>query len=244
MRREDSKELRSLAFAGVVFTLGLLAACNVPLTPEPHGQLPRSQGVPDGLSVPADYLTDMKILSYDSLENTRHWKSQPETGAVVNGAFVMQGTPFWHSHLSYAGPFHEGTGVVLSFEVQQANAASELVFVSGEWLTAGFRQFGFYNAGKPQADLFQGTDDLGGYAIMGDLVIRPNTWYGAALAIGHNGRLLALAWDPAEPARRAVFDLAAGANWTGRAWTFMPKANAGETLAVDNFYTITFATIR
>jgi hypothetical protein len=64
------------------------------------------------------------------------------------------------------------------------------------------------------------------------------------MAIGHNGHFLAVVWDPSHDTQRAVYDLLAGANWAGRSWVFLPKANTGETLYVADFYKIAFVDIK
>jgi hypothetical protein len=118
------------------------------------------------------------------------------------------------------------------------------VLVTGEWLTDSFRQFGLYIAPRPKADLFQGLLNLGGYNVMGNLTLQPGAWYSLLLAIGPDGHFLAVVWDPNDPSHRAVYDLLGKEPWAARTWTFYPKATEGETVSVDDFYRISFTSIK
>ena len=63
------------------------------------------------------------------------------------------------------------------------------------------------------------------------------------MAIGKNGDLLAVMWDPGSEGHRAVYKETVGEKWRGRNWLFMPKATEGETLYVDDFYEFAFGAI-
>ncbi len=229
--------------------LALLAGCNLPATPTPAstptsvppGAEPR---VIDPLPLAAEYLTGAKILSYDPLNTMDSWTFNSETGTPMGGVFQLRGTPRWQSSFWYDQQFPEGRGLTIRFAVQYSNARSEFVLVTGEWMTDTFRQFGVYNAVIPKGDLFQGTRNLGGYNLQGNLNILSNTWYNLLLAVGRNGHFLAVVWDPANPTRRVVYDLLGGPNWAGRSWVFLPKANTGETVYVDDFYRLAFTDIK
>jgi len=238
--------MRYPGIAVACLTLTLLAACNLPLTPQPAGPYPRvAPAIPAAeLAVANEYLSGARVVSYDAFDNLRNWTTEPTDSILSNGVFQMTGTAFWHSHFFYKKKFSDGEGLIISFEVQQADTQSEFVFVSGEWLTASFRQFGVYNAARPAADLFQGRADLGGYPLLGNLRLQPNTTYALLLAVGPRGHLEAVVWDPAATAQRAVYDLLGDPSWVGRRWTFMPKANAGETMYIDDFYRIAFTDIK
>ena len=133
---------------------------------------------------------------------------------------------------------------MVRFKVQKTNAQSEFVFVTGDWQTDGFRQFGIYNATRPKEDPFQGSNGLGGYDRISSLTLQSDTRYHLLLAIGHNGHFLAMMWDPNNKAQRAVFIEAAGADWVGKNWIFLPKANASATVYVEDFYKIAFGDIK
>jgi hypothetical protein len=229
--------------------LVVLTACNLaPIAPAtataPGSPTVQTGPTVDPLPVPSEYLTNAAVVSYDPLDNMDNWLSHAETGTLADGVFQLNGTPSWQSNVSFKQQFNEGEGLVVKFKVQQANARSELVFVSGAWLTDGFRQFGIYNGANPTADLFQGTSDLGGQPLVSNLTIQPGTWYEALLAIGHGGHLLGVVWDPNNVSQRTVNNSNLGADWTGRSWTFLPKVNVGETLYLDDFYKLSFGDIK
>ncbi len=198
----------------------------------------------DPLSLPSEFLTGVRVDSYDPLNNVFGWTVHDPTAALINGVFELRGTPGWQSSFWPRRQFQDGQGLMVRFEVQNANARSELVVVTGQWMTDSFRQFGVYNAVTPKGDLFQGTLDLGGYDLQSSLSLLGGTWYDLLLAIGRNGRFLAVIWDPDHPDRRATYDLAAGPAWAGRSWVFLPKVNEGETLGIDDFYRISFDAIK
>lgn len=239
-------QMRACWKAIACLSMAVLGACNMPVASQRSGPYPRVAAATPaaGLSIADQYLTGARIASIDPFDNLRNWQVEPADSTLADGVFQMTGTASWHSHFSYKKKFSAGDGLMLNFEVQQANAESEFVFVSGEWLTDSFRQFGVYNGGRPQADLFQGRMDLGGDSLLGDLRLRPNVTYSLLLAVGPRGHMEAVIWDPAADSQRAVYDLIGDNSWIGRKWSFMPKANAGETMYVDNFYRIAFTDIK
>jgi hypothetical protein len=223
----------------VVFlmVLGMLSACSLPSAPASGPSLPNTR-------LMAEYLTSVRVVKYDPFDDMHNWNFREETGSLKDGMFELRGTDRWHSSFWFKQPFNEGQGLSIRFMSQNANASSELVFVSGDWLTDTFRQFGVYSAFIPKGDLFQGRSNLGGYDLKGNVAVLSNTWYELLMAIGHNGHFLAVVWDPSHDTQRAVYDLLAGANWAGRSWVFLPKANTGETLYVADFYKIAFVDIK
>ncbi len=241
-------DMRILRFLAILFLVILSAGCNLPAAPEPVGTPGGTQTTPrpsvSPLSVAAEFLTSPKIVSYDPFDTMENWNYNKETGTLANGTFELSGTPRWQSSFWPHQQFKEGQGVALRFQVQHSSARSEFVFVTGDWQTPAFRQFGFYNAVDPMGDLFQGTLDLGGYKLQSNLNILSDTWYELLLAIGRNGHFLAVVWDPANPQQRAVHDVLGGPNWAGLTWVFLPKANVGETVRVDDFFIITFGDIK
>ncbi|MGE5071829.1 MAG: hypothetical protein ACM3MF_00235 [Anaerolineae bacterium] len=235
--------MKKLSFLLTALGLAFLTACNFPTAPRTGGEpLPLPTAPPT--SVAAEFLVDPRIVTHDPFDNLVNWKYQNDTSFLKNGVLQMTGIPDWHSHFSYKKQFKDGTGLLISFKVEQANDRSEFVLVTGDWLTDSFRQFGLYNAPKPKADLFQGRLNLGGYNVMGNLTIRPGAWYSLLLAVGRDGHFLAVAWDPNDPAQRAVYDLLGKEPWAGRSWTFYPKATEGETVYMDDFYRIAFTSIK
>ncbi len=229
--------------------LALAAGCNFPAGSRPGATPPGLPAATPGaninpLAVAAQYLTSPRIVSYDPFDTMQNWVYKRETGTLVDGMFELQGTPRWQSSFWPRQQFKEGQGVAFRFKVQHSNARSEFVLVTGDWLTPTFRQFGFYNAVVPKGDLFQGTRDLGGYDLQGSLRILSDTWYEAILAVGRNGHMIAVVWDPANPSVQVFHDLAGGQNWAGLTWVFLPKANTGETVTVDDFFILIFGDIK
>ena len=215
----------------------MLGACNLPSAPASEPPLPDPQ-------IRDEYLTGARVVQYDPLNNLLNWNFREETGALTDGTFELRGTAHWQSSFWPKQQFIEGQGLVIRFQVQHSSARSEFVFVTGDWQTDSFRQFGIYNAVIPKGDLFQGVSDLGGYDLNGSFHMLSNTWYYLLLAIGHNRHFLALVWNPDDQAERTAYDVLSPPSWAGRSWVFLPKATAGETLYVDDFYRIAFGDIK
>ena len=238
-------------FSIVTICLGvlLLSACELPQdspSAEPFPDIPILPPAPTVVSpaVIGEYLTDARVAGYDPFDDTQNWNYSSTTGALQDGTFELNGSAGWQSSFWPKQQFKEGQGLVLRFQVKRANARSEFVFVTGDWLSDSFRQFGVYNAVVPMGDLFQGRQDMGGYKLTGNLKLESDTWYELLLAVGRNGHFLAVVWNPNDTAQRAIHDLEAGPNWAGRSWVFLPKANAGETVLVDDFYRLTLGDVR
>jgi hypothetical protein len=199
---------------------------------------------PDPPSGMAGFLTAIKVLSYDPLDNAGSWIWDSQTSSIHDGILEMSGKSDWASSVSLKTQIVEGTGVVLKFKLQKANAHSEFVFVTGDWQTGGFRQFGIYNDRRPKADLFQGTNAIGGNNLGGNLTLAGDTWYYIVMAVGKHGDFLAVIWDPNSESHHAVYHETLGDKWGGRSWNFMSKEDQGETLYIDECYRISFGEIK
>jgi len=260
MKKSIGSVFLAFVFLGVLLSGCAPASTPVPptltFTPIPPTDTPVPTATPTKLptvtptptieppSVTTEFLTDVKILSYDSFENMNNWDWDSQTGNINNGVFEMQGKSFWGSSFSLKQKLVDGDGVMLKFKLQKVSGESEFVFLTGDWQTDSFRQFGIYNSKRPKADLFQGKNGLGGNNLNGNLTLQPDTWYYIIMAIGKNGEFLAVMWDPNNEGHRAVYNETINEKWVGKNWTFMPKANEGETLYVDEFYRISFGEIK
>jgi hypothetical protein len=192
-----------------------------------------------------EFLTNVKILSHDTFDNLNNWDWNNENSTLANGIFEMRGESFWASSIVLKQQLLEGNAVLLKFKVQKANAQSEFVFSTGEWQTDGFRQFGIYNGLSPMADLFQGKNGIGGSYLHGNLTLKPNNWFNVLMSIGKNGNFLAVIWDPNNEAHRDVYnEKLIAEKWAGKTWGFHVGEDEGETISIDDFYSISFGEIK
>ena len=191
-----------------------------------------------------DFLTDVQILSFDPFDNGNNWDWNRETSSFHDGIFEIKGKSFWASSFALKQAFKEGDGLKINFKLLNANGQSEFVFLTGEWLTDSFRQFGIWNDRNPRADLFQGENMLGGNNLVGNLSLQPDMWYSIIMAIGKNGEFFSVMWDPRSEGHSAVYREGLGEKWIGKTWLFLPKVNEGEILYVDDFYRFSFGEIR
>jgi hypothetical protein len=157
---------------------------------------------------------------------------------------VLNGKADWNSGFVFNQPLTEGYGVIISFKTNNnADMKSEFIFNTGEFNTDNFRQFGFYNGRNPQTNLFQGKNGIGYVILEGNLSLVANSWYSVFMAIGKNGDLLAVVWNPADPTKRLVHHAKMGGKWAGLEWQFLAQADIGETVYLKDFYRFTFGEI-
>lgn len=190
-----------------------------------------------------EYLTDTKALYYDQLDGLGNWNVSTATVQIIDGVLEMHGLSFWASRVSTKSQFIAGNGIILKFKVQAAIAESAFVFDTGSWQTDSFKEFGIDPGRRPLANLWQGPQNLGRHFLPGKLRLEPDTWYGLMMAIGENGRLLAVMWDPADETHRIIHEVSR-VDWSGNSWTFSASANEGETVYIDDFYHISFGAIK
>ena len=190
-----------------------------------------------------EYLTDVQALYYDPIDGLGNWNVSTTTVQSIDGILEMHGLSFWASRVSTRSQFIAGNGIILKFKVQAAIAESSFVFDTGSWQTDSFKQFGIDPSRRPLANLWQGTQNLGRQFLPGKLRLEPDTWYGLMMAIGENGRFLAVIWDPADETHRIIYEVLRE-DWSGNNWTFAAGANEGETVYIDDFYRISFGAIK
>jgi hypothetical protein len=191
------------------------------------------------------FLTEVHIDLTDNFNTLDNWHTfNPEDGTVSDGIFVLNGKADWNSGFVFNQPLTEGYGVIISFKTKNnADMKSEFIFNTGEFNTDNFRQFGFYNGRNPQTNLFQGKNGIGYVILEGNLSLVANSWYSVFMAIGKNGDLLAVVWNPADPTKRLVHHAKMGGKWAGLEWQFLAQADIGETVYLKDFYRFTFGEI-
>jgi hypothetical protein len=250
-----------LVFVLLAVLLNGCAPASTPVSPTltstPSTDIPASTATPTKLptvtptptieppSLTTEFLTDVKVLSFDPFDNMNNWDIwDVNTGSITNGTFELKGKTFWAGGLVFKSQLKEGDGVMLKFKLLKANAKSAFVFITGDWQTDSYREFGIKNGKGPKADLWQGKNLLGGNNLNGNLTLQPDTWYDIIIAIGKNGKFLAVMWDSINEGHRAVYNEKIGEKWVGKSWNFIVKANEGETVYVNNFNKFSFGEIK
>lgn len=249
-----------------IFLIALLSGCAPAATPIPtevvlptetsvptSTPMPTDTPVPTATAVPPtptvappnvllDLLTNVQVIKTDNFDNLNNWDTwNSGTGKISNGMFELTGQKDYLSGLVFKERIGEGYGVVLKYKtVKNADYQSEFVFATGEWQTDSFRQFGIYNGKRPKADLIQGKNGIGGNNLHGDLSLKADTWYNLLVAVGKNGELLAVIWNPDDPSQQSVYREKIGEKWAKLNFEFQAKANIGETMYIDDFLKISF----
>ena len=217
------------------------------IVPPTHTPEPTSTPIPPTPTlapplVPLNFVTDVQVLNTDNFDNLNNWDMwNSGTGDLSSGMFELTGQEGWLSGLVFKQKLGEGNGILLGYKTaKNSDFQSEFVFATGEWGTDSFRQFGVYNGKRPKADLYQGNQALGFNNLLGNLSLKADTWYNIFMAIGKDGELLAVVWNPDDPSKQLVYHEKIGEKWAGLKWEFQAKANIGETVYINNFLLLSF----
>jgi hypothetical protein len=207
-----------------------------PIPPTPTVQPP---------TILSDFLTNPKVMMVDNLDNLKNWEAwNPETGNISNGMFELTGQADYLSGLAFRKRIGEGDGILLKYKtVNNKDYKSEFVLDSGEWQTDSFRQFGVYNGRVPKADLWQGKNYLAGNNLHGNLSQKADTWYNVLIAVGKEGELFAVIWNPDDPSKKSIYKEKIGKKWEGLNYNFVAKADIGETMYIDDLMMVKFDAI-
>lgn len=221
-------------------------------TPAPTAtfQPPTETPVPTETSTPtmeppeilSKYLAGIKfvtITTFDSEPRTIEYSS--DHVKIENGEMHMKGEGY-QGGMNYILQFREGEGIVFDMKVLSEKPSTGFEFETyvdhGSWMTDTYRRFGMYLTASPEADLWVGKVGTGKY-LSGNLVIKPDVQYRAAIAIGENADFLGIIWDPEKPEVNRYFRQPMGKKWVDNNWKFVINGAKG-TLAVDNMMTFTF----
>jgi hypothetical protein len=196
-------------------------------------------------AIVSSLITNAQIILTDSFTTMDRWHTyNPGSGSISNGMFVLTGQADWGSGVVFNQTLTKGFGVLIDFKTEKnADLKSQIIFNAGEYNTDFYRQFGFYTGRNPQTNLFLGKNGTGFQNLKGNLLPVANTWYSVLMAIGDNGELLTVIWNPADPAKRLVHYAKLGEKWAGQNWQFLAQADIGETLTLKDFNLLTFGTI-
>ncbi|MBN2115411.1 MAG: hypothetical protein JW730_02510 [Anaerolineales bacterium] len=213
-------------------------------TPEPtptHEPTSTATSIPPTPTVaPPPILTDIfdnvRIVSIDPFDQptNANWDLS-KGGEINNGVLEVDEASIIHS-----SNYNEGNGIVVNFK-----------YTKDSKLTASFlqtdppRQFIVSLSRHVVAiALFEGSKCLEckNSPLRGNLSPQPDTWYSLLMAIGKNGDLIGVIWDPVDPskvimARRQI------ENWSGSTWKFFLYAHDG-TVSFDDFTEIEFESIK
>jgi hypothetical protein len=155
--------------------------------------------------------------------------------------FVLKGQANWGSGVVFNQLLTEGFGVIINYKAEKnADLKAQIIFNAGEYNTDDYRQFGFYTGNSPQTNLFQGKNGTGFNNLAGNLRPVANAWVSVLMAIGKNGELLAVIWNPSDPTKRLIYHVKMGEKWASRNWQFLAQADIGETLYLKDFNLLTF----
>jgi hypothetical protein len=191
------------------------------------------------------FVTNAQIILTDGFTTMDQWHTyNPGSGYISDGTFVLTGQADWGSGVVFNKTLTKGFGILVNYKTEKnADLKSQIIFNTGDYNTDLYRQFGFYTGRNPQTNLFLGKNGTGFQNLKGDLLPVANTWYSVLMAIGDTGELLAVVWNPADPAKKLVHHAKLGEKWADRNWQFLAQADLGETVTLKDFNFLTFGAI-
>jgi hypothetical protein len=192
-----------------------------------------------------EYFNNPQIKRTDSFSDLNSWLVWDEDSVSLdNGQVTLVGQPDWNSALVFNTPILENQGIVLNFKtLNNLDSKSEFVFISGEFQTADFLQFGMYNGPTPKADLYQGSSIIGYAYLHGNYTIRKDAWQTLVMAVDDQGNFLAVVFDPQNPSNRFYYLEEPGEKWKNREWNFRITATKAESIHVKDFQLFVFSEI-
>ncbi len=160
------------------------------------------------IPVVSEFITGVKpVKSYDFNQNA-NGVSYPSASVfwMRNGTMQIEGLQTWGSNLRFDTAIQAGQAVVLDFK----SGDTSVVFIDvGNFGDPAYRRVGFnVKGGKLLDDTFRGkTYDMS--PLSGTLgTIKPDTWYKAMFAVGPDGTVRMVIWDPTDSTKRVVHDVA------------------------------------
>ena len=215
-------------------------------TPEPTPTLePTSTATsipPTSTVAPPAILTDtfdnVRIVSIDTFDQpaNANWDLS-KGGEISNGVLEVDEALIFHS-----SDYNESNGIVVNFK-----------YTKDAKITASFlqtdppRQFVVAFPGHViQIALFEGSKCLEctykHNLFRGNLSLQSDTWYSLLMAIGKNGDLIGIIWDPVDPSK-VIMARRKMENWSGSTWKFFLYTHDG-TVSFDDFTEIEFESIK
>jgi len=220
-------------------------------TPSPtNTNIPTATTVPPTPTVEpppflSGFLTDVQIRLTDGFDTLDNWHTfDSDSGAVSNGMFVLKGKADWSSGVVFNQPLTEGFGVMIKVKTgDNADLKSGIIFNTGEYNMDNYKQFGIYYGRIPQTNLVQGKTGLGYKNLEGNFTPVANSWHSLFMAIGRNGELLAVIWNPNDTTKWSIHHVTMGEKWANLTWEFLAQADIGETVYLKDFSLFTFGQI-
>jgi hypothetical protein len=178
-----------------------------------------------------------QIKYNESFENIQSWSMwNEESVQLENDEIIITGQPDWNSALVFNKPIKENQGILLTYKAKyNLDSKAEIVFVSGEYQTEDFRQFGFYIGPTPKANLYQGHNGIGFTYLNGNYGIRKDTWQTLIMTVDDNGTFSVIIFDPEKLSRQYIYKENLGENWMDREWEFRISVTEPETITINQF---------
>ena len=190
-------------------------------------------------AIVADHLENPRIIRVDTFETGGAWDLS-YTGKVEDGVLVYVGEGSSGVGVNRNGLFSKGSGILINFKsTTNGQRFMGVDFDQGQWNKSSWRRFGieFIDTKGVQSHLAIG-NEYNNQALHGNLNLVSDKWYSLLLAIGKDGKFLAVIWDPSNP-DNFLWDIQMMNKSTKPTWTFNLGGSKG-TFLFDDFVEIKF----
>ena len=178
-----------------------------------------------------------QIKYVESFENLDSWSMWNEESVELNnGEIILTGQRDWNSALVFNELIKENQGILLTYKARyNLDSKAEIVFVSGEYQTEDFRQFGFYIGPTPRANLYQGHNGIGFTYLNGNYGIRKDTYQTLIMAVDDEGTFSVIIFDPDDLRKQYIYKEKLGDKWKDREWDFRITVTEPEKITINQF---------
>ena len=190
---------------------------------------------------PIDMLEEVeahKFYDFADRCDLLRWVSWSD-GTIENGKYILIGEEYWESGARLNKTFQDGEAVMIRFQYSPHSEINIKFDNMEEWKTKEYKRFGISIRGNEiQSDIYQGPNYIGGKSLnLGQFT--SDTVYNLLLAIGNNGKFVALLWNPNEPDNTVMYERELGEDWSNLNWSFGISSNKGQ-IAIENITQMTF----
>jgi len=188
----------------------------------------------------SEYLNDVKVIftdNFDSYASSANWSFS--NSELIDGVLIFTGKNWNGTNRLQTIKTLQGSMIDFSY----AKGSNFQLFIDNEGFgMESYRRFGInINNGKVIRNTYQGKQGFFGTRnIKKDLGLKQDTTYSILIAVLPNGKFFCTIWNPADPKKSIIYQEDAGAEWSGREWTFWIQANPGK-VKFDNYQEISFS---
>jgi hypothetical protein len=190
---------------------------------------------------PVTALVDgVSIIAFDDFESAGEgeWNLISERVVIEDGMVRMDSKIYRDTRLINQYTLDAGEGVIFdfmfTFDTQVYAYLDYSLFIKND-----YRRFWVETGTNTRTNVRNGVDLLQPALLIGNLTPKPDKWYSMLLAVDEGAEMLALIWDPENPATRIRYYGNYNENWENLPWQFTVSINKG-SMYIDNYQRFSF----